>query len=229
MFQVTTAQDKKNATSKTSNNTGARKLATPQKAAVKKTATSKTVPNKQESPQKAVVKKQSSSETVSKKQVSPKRVTSNKLDNSEAVNEGDLIANAGIGVLGFGIPIYIGADYGIGNDITIGGEATYQKFNVFGLNSNNIPTIIGIGATGNYHFGRILKIPNQWDIYSGVGLGYMVWTYPNNNNFGGNSSGVVFGMQIGARYYFGQKFAVNAQVGGISTLSILRFGVSYKF
>ena len=173
--------------------------------------------------------KKKNSRTTSQKTHSKKSST------SEAINDGDVLANAGIGVIGLGIPIYAGVDYGIGNDITIGVEASYQKWKDTFLINDFESTIIGIGATGNYHFGRILKTPKQWDLYMGVGFGYIIWTFDNKNAFNNDnylsdkSSGIVLGGQIGARYFVGKKFALNFQLGGITALSIFKIGATYKF
>lgn len=125
------------------------------------------------------------------------------------VSKGQLQLNAGVG-FGYGVPIYVGLDYGVHPDITIGGEASFRSYK-----SNSI---VSISANGNYHFNTILNIPNNWDFYAGLNLGFIT-NY--DSSFG-------LGAQIGGRYYF-SNLGLNLEFGGGSAFSGGKFGISYRF
>lgn len=142
------------------------------------------------------------------------------------LENGNLQLNAGLGTSGWGIPVYVGLDYGVGNNFTIGAEASYRSYESYGYKS----TIIGIQGNGNYHFNEILVIPSKWDFYAGLSLNYYNWSFDNDfaeaviddSNFG-------IGVQIGGRYFFSEKFAINLEGGGGNATSGGKIGITYKF
>ena len=164
-----------------------------------------------------------------KKEVEPQnKPASAKSTSSVGYKEGDFQLNAGIGASSWGVPFYVGADYFVTNDISVGGTVSYQTLNETFYVTQYKSTIIGIGATGNYHFNRVLKLPKEWDVYAGLGISYFIWSFDSNNYVGANSSGIAIGGQIGGRYFFNKKFAINAELGGASTTSGARLGITYK-
>ncbi len=158
-------------------------------------------------------------------------------------NLGDKVINLGIG---FGSTLYSGSFYSRGvppvtisyeqaikdevlekGVIGVGGWLGYTSYKYdyqgWGYKYSNII----IGALGAFHYPLLDKL----DTYAGIGLGYNI---ASADEFGVNtgwdysstSGGVVFAGMIGARYYFGEKFAAFLQAGyGISYLT---FGVSIK-
>ena len=154
----------------------------------------------------------------------------------QRVQKGESQINAGIGFASdFGTPFYLGFDYGVHPDITIGVQGSYasKDYNYGGFTSFK-GTWFGVGVNANYHFNTILKIPNNWDLYAGGTLAYnsFDYKYPNGLNsdvFGGTSSGVGFAGQIGARYYFTNNFGLNVEFGGGTIASGGKAGISYKF
>lgn len=156
------------------------------------------------------------------------------------LNEGKTQLNAGIGFSGWGTPIYFGLDYGLGNNITVGGEVSYRSFgnSSFGLYDYTY-TIIGISGNGNYHFNEVLDLPKKWDLYGGATLGFYIWNnsykYKGsgsepigyNPSYTGNS-GVGFGIQAGARYFFNNNWGINFETGGGSIFGG-KIGLTYKF
>ncbi|MFB9121214.1 outer membrane protein [Bergeyella porcorum] len=156
----------------------------------------------------------------------------------QRVQKGETQLNAGLGLGNSwgGLPIYAGVDYGIHDDITIGAQASFanktdkltggyeQKLNWF-----------SVGANGNYHFNRLLNIPNNWDLYAGVSLVYNKVSYKDNvsNNLGidisGDSSSFGLAGQVGARYYFTNNLGLNVEFGGGDFASGGKVGISYKF
>lgn len=139
--------------------------------------------------------------------------------------------NAGFGFSNFGTPVYVGLDYGIHPDITIGPQISYRKYsekwNFSGSTFKYSHTIFVLGFNGNYHFNTLLDIASQWDVYAGLTLGYYVWSSPNDY-LGNKSSGIGLDVQIGARYFFADNFGINLELGG-GTGSGGKFGITYKF
>lgn len=136
---------------------------------------------------------------------------------SQAIQKGETQVNGGF-VLGsgFDFPVYVGIDYGIVEDITIGGQ--------FNFASQDGVTWLGFWGNGNYHFNRLLEIPSEFDIYAGVTLAYNYITTDV-----GNDGDFDFGGQIGGRYFFADKFGVNAEVlFGSTDDTGFKVGVTYK-
>lgn len=139
--------------------------------------------------------------------------------------------NAGIGFSDWGTPVYLGVDYGIATNWTIGGELSYQSYKHYSGFENDLKSsIIGVQANGNYHFNNVFDISNDWDLYAGANINYYSWSttlngetynYNSEDNFG-------IGLQIGGRYFFNDKFALNVQFGGGNVVSGGRLGITYK-
>jgi hypothetical protein len=140
--------------------------------------------------------------------------------------------NAGFGFSSWGLPIYAGMEFGFLEDVTLGGEVFYSQYSDGwgGLNWNH--TIINLSAVGNYHFNTLLNVPSKFDVYGGLALGYSIFNHSYSGPGSGLSyngdtdSGLFLGMQIGGRYFFSDKWAVNLQLGGGSN-SGGRIGVTY--
>jgi outer membrane immunogenic protein len=136
--------------------------------------------------------------------------------------------NAGVGISGWGIPIYVGMDFGVGKNFTLGFEGSFRFYNErLGGNRYN-STIIGISGNGNYHFNTVLNIPSEWDFYAGLNLGFFVWSTPSNYP-GDGSSGLGAGLQVGGRYFFQPNFGLNVEFGGSNAFSGGKFGITYIF
>ncbi|RPH32289.1 MAG: hypothetical protein EHM93_09935 [Bacteroidales bacterium] len=136
--------------------------------------------------------------------------------------------NAGVGFSGWGVPIYVGMDFGVYKDITVGFEASFRSYNQKFVGENYRSTIFGFSGNGNYHFNSLLEIPNQWDVYAGLNLGYYIWT-TSSNYPGDGASGLGLGAQVGARYFFKNNFGVNLEFGGGNAFSGGKFGITYIF
>jgi Outer membrane protein beta-barrel domain len=136
--------------------------------------------------------------------------------------------NAGIGLSGWGIPLYAGLDFGIQNDITLGIEASFRSYNQNYTGSAYTSSIFGLLFNGNYHFNRILEIPDSWDLYAGLNLGYFLWS-TSHDYPGSSASGFGLGAQFGGRYFLTKNFGLNLEVGGSSAFSGGKFGITYVF
>jgi hypothetical protein len=134
------------------------------------------------------------------------------------LNTGQMQLNVGTGFTNYGLPVYVGLDYGVNPDITVGGEAS-ARFQDHG-------TWVGIYANGNYHFVNLLNLPSNTDFYAGLNLGFDMWLADNEYSNSYNS-GLHLGLQVGGRYYFTDQLGVNVEFGG-GTVSGGKVGISYK-
>ena len=136
--------------------------------------------------------------------------------------------NAGLGFSGWGVPLYAGFDYGIYDDITIGGELSFRSYhdNFSGLKYKH--SIIGLSANGNYHFNTLLDIPREWDFYAGLSLGYFIWV-SSSDYAGTGGSGFGLGAQVGGRYFFKNNFGVNLELAIGNSVTGGKAGITYIF
>jgi hypothetical protein len=123
------------------------------------------------------------------------------------LNPGQMQVNAGTGV-GWGLPLYVGVDYGITPDITVGGEATVYFWD---------GTYFSVVANGNYHFLNLLNLPSNTDLYAGLSLGVNSWYSSWLNLYG----------QVGGRYYFTDRLGANLEFNG-GRHSGAKIGITYK-
>jgi hypothetical protein len=135
--------------------------------------------------------------------------------------------NAGVGFSGWGIPLYVGLDYGIHKDITIGGEFSFRSYGERYENDRYNHSIFGFSGNANYHFNHILNIPLNWDLYAGLRLGFYYWNSNHHYN-GRHSSGLGIGAQVGGRYYFTDNIGINLELGGSNAFSGGKVGISIK-
>ncbi|MHA7109022.1 outer membrane beta-barrel protein [Sunxiuqinia elliptica] len=150
------------------------------------------------------------------------------------IEEGEMQVNAGFGFSNYGLPVYGGAEFGVGNNISVGGELSYRgdSENFMGVKwKQNYTTIAGFG---NYHFNELLEIPSKFDVYAGVTLGYTIFDSKvddgaNSISYSGSgSSGLYLSGQIGGRYFFTDTFGVNLEFGGGNYFSGGKIGITFK-
>ena len=137
------------------------------------------------------------------------------------IDKSKLQFNAGIGLSTWGIPIYVGADYWITEDITIGLEASFR----YRFLQTWKYGYIGGSLNGNYHFTKILQLPDNMDVYAGLSAG----PYIGFGNYFTGLSSFYFGIggQIGGRYKINDKLWVNAELGG-GSLSGAKIGITLR-
>lgn len=145
----------------------------------------------------------------------------------QPLSTGDKQVNLGLGLSGWGVPFYVGLDYGIYQDITVGGELSYRAYNEKWGSIDYHHSIIGLSANGNYHFNSIISIPDKWDLYAGLNLGFYVWSSPDSYG-GSHSSGLGLGAQVGTRYKLSEKVSLNLEFGGGNAFAGGKLGVSLK-
>lgn len=150
-----------------------------------------------------------------------------------AIAQGDLSRgknqfNAGLGLSGWGIPVYLGIDHGFRENITLGGELSFRAYSDKIASVSYSHSIVGISGNGNYHFNEILDIDPEWDVYAGLNVGFYFWnsskSYP-----GSGASGLGLGAQVGGRYFFNQSTAINLEFGGGNAFSGGKIGITKKF
>ncbi len=117
------------------------------------------------------------------------------------LTKGQKEMNFGVG-FGDGLPAYWGMDFAVHNDITIGG--------VVAANLNGFD-YIKINAKGDYHFNRIIGIPNNFDFYAGLTVGFKMDINGNDNK---NNSGLHIDAHVGGRWFWSEKWGLNLEIGG---------------
>jgi len=145
------------------------------------------------------------------------------------VADNKLFVNAGIGTSIFtGVPISASVDFKlpVAVPITLGPLAYFSSWDTGGLKYRNI----GFGVRGMYHFNIVYQI----DTYAGLTLGYVLHSL--EVDFGSylgkeksNDNYVLFGANIGARYYFTNFIGAYVEFGLNSSLQFASIGVTLKF
>lgn len=143
------------------------------------------------------------------------------------IEKGQSQINAGFGFSNYGLPVYVGFDYGVHEDITVGAEFSFRSYNddVWGTKYSH--KVYGFSGNANYHFNNLLGIEPVWDVYGGLNVGFYAWNSSSGYK-GGRTSGLGLGLQIGGRYYFNDKLGVNLELGGGNASSGGKIGISIK-
>jgi len=125
--------------------------------------------------------------------------------------KGGLYITPQIGLNSLSIPIGVSVEYGLTENIGVGGTATYWGWSYdYGKAS-----VIVVSAEALYHFTKI-NVP-KLDVYGGAGLGYGIYSFSWGSGFGEGyastgTSGLDLGIILGARYYFQPKIAVSLRI-----------------
>ncbi|MFN5620225.1 MAG: outer membrane beta-barrel protein [Flavobacteriales bacterium] len=143
-----------------------------------------------------------------------------------ALLTGQMQVNAGVGLSTWGLPLYVGADYGFDENISAGGELSFRSFSdrIYGITYRH--SIIGVSGNANYHFGTLAGLSDLIDLYAGLNLGFYIWSSAAGYS-GSGASGFGVGAQIGGRYYFKPNMAVNVELGGGNAFSGGKVGLSF--
>ncbi|MEM8897286.1 MAG: hypothetical protein AAGC85_04245 [Bacteroidota bacterium] len=125
----------------------------------------------------------------------------------------------------------IGAHFekGVAEKISVGAFAGFTSTELSDFKS----TIILVGGRGAYHYGNHLDIPDEWDLYGGLGIYYVNTSIKSEvrsgfgTETGSSSSGSVdLGFFTGARYYFSDQAGVFAELG--TSLAWIQLGLALK-
>lgn len=151
------------------------------------------------------------------------------------LRKGNNQINAGVGIDTWGVPVYVGIDHAVHDDVTIGGELHAQFYRYdhdgyydyrgnyhrsYGYHEERTGVAIGLSGNGNYHFNTLLEMPDNFDLYAGLNLGFYVG--------GHGTTGLGLGIQVGGRYYFNDNIGINLELGGGSKFSGAKFGLSFR-
>ena len=137
--------------------------------------------------------------------------------------------NLGVGFSGWGVPVYIGFDHYVSQDITLGAEFSYRSYRENWNHDYYNRSIMGFSGNANYHFNRVLEIPKNWDFYAGLNIGFYAWADGPTGYSGTNKSGLGLGGQIGGRYFLSNKVGLNLEFGGGNAFNGGKFGITVKF
>jgi outer membrane immunogenic protein len=136
--------------------------------------------------------------------------------------------NVGLGLSDWGVPFYLGFDFGVHKDVTLGGEFSYRSYlERYRKDFYYRHGIAGFSFNGNYHFNTVLNIPRNFDFYAGLNIGFYAWSSPRGYP-GSYTSGLGLGAQVGGRYYFNNKVGINLEIGGGNAFSGGKFGLTFK-
>lgn len=154
------------------------------------------------------------------------------------VEEGDSMINIGVGLSptfysgdGFeaGLPpIEASYEYMLKEKISVGGFAGFStaEFRATGFDFGYDYTYILVGVLGNYHFTN----SDKFNAYAGIKLGYTNVSVKEvgtaGNGFVADGSGILYGGQLGARYWVSESIGINAELG--YGISLLRTGITFK-
>lgn len=130
-----------------------------------------------------------------------------------SLGKGNKQLNAGVGISTWGVPVYVGVDFGVHPDITIGPMVSFRSYSERFNTTKYTHSIFVIGFNGNYHFNSLIDLDPEWDLYAGLTLGYYIWNSPNDY-IGNQISALGVQGQIGGRYFFSDNFGVNLELGG---------------
>jgi hypothetical protein len=126
------------------------------------------------------------------------------------VGDGGKQVNFGLGLYSSSVPVYVGMDFGVHPDITVGPQIGFD----LGLN------YMAISGRGDYHFNTLLDLPRDWNVYAGANIGFVAGF---DNDY---DSELDLGLQIGGRYYWNSSWAINLEFGGGPAFTGGRLGVS---
>lgn len=141
----------------------------------------------------------------------------------------------GVGASGWGIPVFLRYEQAVADNITVGGNLSFQSK---GENYGSYKwkhTITGLNARASYHFNELLSVPDEWDFYGGASLGYYIWNTKFNGTgtyfdySGSGSGGISIGAHVGARYFVNEKIGITGELGGGSVLAGGTVGVTFLF
>lgn len=176
---------------------------------------------------------------------------------AQSVSEGDAWVNTGIGISRWGVPLYVGGDYMVSDEISVGGRLTYvgqrnRDNQIWGWGRYDYrERYLYVTFMGDYHFNKIIGLEDDFDLYAGLGIGFVrysrkVTDYEWNGNptaleasfdednvanfiESSSTSPLYSSLHVGARYFFKPHTAVHMEMGAVlSGGHYIDLGVSFK-
>lgn len=156
--------------------------------------------------------------------------------NAQYGGKGQMDLNVGVGLgttvgLGGGLPISAAFDYGINDNISVGGYAGFvSQTEDLGFFTTKQTNLI-VGVRGAYH----LELIDNVDTYGGLLLGYNVVSAEITSNnplfpttgVAASASGIAYSAFVGGRYHFTDNIGAFAELG--YGIAYLQLGVALKF
>lgn len=154
----------------------------------------------------------------------------------DAIEEGNFLINVGAGF--FSVfsasqingykeeipPLYIGADYALSDGMSVGGYVAYSTFKQTADNAKITALLVGPRLAYRIY------VNEDWDVYASLLFGivnFQAKTIDTNQNIPLDRSFAPFyGTMLGARYYFTNTLAVNAEIGW--GLTLFNAGLTYR-
>jgi len=144
---------------------------------------------------------------------------------AQSFEQGDINVGGGIGLgnntIAGGTGITAHAEFGVTEVISVGGYLAFSGTNYLGFRRNSLV----IGGRGAYHFNELLTLPDELDLYAGLGLYYEIVS-SDLDGYIGPGNRLLFGVHLGGRYYFTDNIGAFAELG--SAVSVLQLGVTIK-
>jgi hypothetical protein len=154
------------------------------------------------------------------------------------IDKGNVLLNAGFGTGYFGaggVPIVFSAEWALNDAMSVGpylGVTSWSdRYSGFGYNYKWSYTFVDFGGRFSYHFNKHINMStDKLDLYASAMLGYTIvsanFDGPGTEPDATETSSAQFGVVGGARWYFTEKFAVNAELG--YGLAPFYLGVTFK-
>ncbi len=95
---------------------------------------------------------------------------------------------------GIGTGLYGGLEFPVGSKITVG-PVVYTDWDF---------DFVVFAAKGNFYFDDIFELNEDWDVYAGANVGFRA----------GGDGGANWGAHIGGRWFWSEKWGLNAEFGG---------------
>lgn len=126
-----------------------------------------------------------------------------------ALPKGHQQINFGLGFNTTGFPVYVGVDFAVHNNVTIG-PLLKMRF------EDNYTNFFLLGKV-DYHWNSLMGIPSNFDFYTGGNIGARFH----------DGTHLSLGLQIGGRWYWSDRMGLNLELGGGAGFGVL-FGLSVR-
>ena len=74
---------------------------------------------------------------------------------------------------------------------------------------------LNVGVKANYYFDNVFGITDDaWDLYAGPNVGYSFDMRDDHDNNGNDESDINFGLQVGGRWFWNDKWGVYVELAG---------------
>ena len=135
---------------------------------------------------------------------------SSHLFGQRTIGKGEVQLNFGFGGNVNGLPMYLGAEYGLSTTLSTGLQLGYFV-------KSRFEPMTQLVASFNWHLHEFLELPEEWNVYLGMKAATLMRVPLTERKY----RGMILG-NIGARYYWDELWAVHFDLtvgpGGTGTL-----------